>query len=167
MVDGKTSRGSKDRKQGKSPLHLVSSWACANRMVLGYEATTGKLNEITAIPKLLELLKLKGCIVTIDAMGCQTAIARQIIEQKGEYVLGPKENQPLLYEAVDDYFTIARNDGFKNIKYGYAEEIDKGHGRMEIRRHWICENLSTLPHPERWEGLRNIGMVEREWERPA
>ncbi len=161
-VDGKTSRGSKDRKQGKSPLHLVSAWACANRLVLGQEATAEKSNEITAIPNLLELLDLKGCIVTIDAMGCQTAIARQIVDQKGDYVLGLKDNQPLLHEAVADYFTTARSDSFKSIKHDYVEDIDKGHGRLEIRRHWICEDLSTLPHPERWEGLRSIGMVERE-----
>lgn len=161
-VDGKTSRGSKDRKQGKSPLHLVSAWACANRLVLGQEATAEKSNEITAIPKLLELLELKGCIVTIDAMGCQTAIAKQIVDQKGDYVLGLKNNQPLLHEAVEDYFTVAQSDNFKHVKHDYMEEIDKAHGRLETRRYWICEETSTLPHPERWEGLRSIGMVERE-----
>lgn len=161
-IDGKTSRGSKDRQHGKSPLHLVSAWACANRLILGQEATAEKSNEITAIPKLLALLDLKGCIVTIDAMGCQTAIAKQIVDQAGDYVLGLKDNQPLLHEAVADYFTLARSDPFKHIPHDYAEEIDKGHGRLEARRYWICEDLSTLPHPERWEGLRSIGMVERE-----
>lgn len=161
-IDGKTSRGSKDLSQGKSPLHLVSAWACANRLVLGQEATAEKSNEITAIPRLLELLDLKGCIITIDAMGCQTAIAKQIVDQKGDYVLGLKDNQLLLHEAVDDYFSLARRDHFKHVKYDYAEEIDKGHGRLETRRYWICEDLRTLPHPERWEGLRSIGMVERE-----
>jgi predicted transposase YbfD/YdcC len=161
-IDGKTSRGTKDHKRGKSPLHLVSAWACANRLVLGQEATAEKSNEITAIPKLLELLDLKGCIVTIDAMGCQTAIAKQIIDQQGNYVLGLKDNQPLLHEAVEDYFTLARRDHFKHSKYDYIEEIDKGHGRLETRRYWVCEDLCTLPHPERWEGLLSIGMVERE-----
>jgi predicted transposase YbfD/YdcC len=161
-IDGKTSRGSKDRKRGKSPLHMVSAWACANRLVLGQEATAEKSNEITAIPKLLELLDLKGCIVTIDAMGCQTAIAKQIVEQQGDYVLGLKDNQPLLFEAVEDYFTLARKDHFKHIQHDYVEEIDKEHGRFEIRRYWICEDTNTLPNPERWVGLRSIGMVERE-----
>ena len=95
-IDGKASRGSKDRKRGKSPLHLVSAWACANRLVLGQEASAEKSNEITAIPKLLELLDLKGCIITIDAMGCQTAIAKQIIDQSGDTVLGLKEQSALI-----------------------------------------------------------------------
>jgi predicted transposase YbfD/YdcC len=161
-IDGKTSRGSRDRKLGKSPLHLVSAWACANRLVLGQEATAEKSNEITAIPKLLERLDLKGCIITIDAMGCQTAIARQIIDQEGQYVLGLKDNQPLLHEAVADYFTLAKNNHFKGIPHDYTEETDQAHGRLEIRRYWICEDLNTLPDPERWAGLRSIGMVERE-----
>jgi predicted transposase YbfD/YdcC len=161
-IDGKTSRGSRDRKLGKSPLHMVSAWACANRLVLGQEATAEKSNEITAIPKLLELLELKGCIITIDAMGCQTAIARQIVDQQGDYVLGLKDNQPLLHEAVDDYFTLAKSNNFKGIRHDYTEETDKEHGRLEIRRYWICEDLNTLPNPERWAGLRSIGMVERE-----
>lgn len=161
-IDGKTSRGSKDRRRGQSPLHLVSAWACANRLVLGQEATAEKSNEITAIPKLLELLDVKGCIVTIDAMGCQAAIAQQIIDQRGDYVLSLKDNQPLLHEAVADYFTLARNHHFKQVEHDYFEETDKGHGRLEVRRYWICEDLSTLPHPERWAGLRSIGLVERE-----
>lgn len=161
-IDGKTSRGSRNRKLGKSPLHMVSAWACTNRLVLGQEATVEKSNEITAIPKLLELLELKGCIITIDAMGCQTAIARQIVNQQGDYVFGLKDNQPLLHEAVEDYFTLAKNNNFKGIQYDYTEETDKEHGRLEIRRYWICEDLNTLPNPERWAGLRSIGMVERE-----
>lgn len=161
-VDGKTARGSRDSKRGQSPLHLVSAWACANRLVLAQEATNAKSNEITAIPKLLEWLDLKGCIVTIDAMGCQTAIAQQIIEQQGDYVLGLKDNQPSLHEAVADYFTVARRHDFKGIAHDYAEEIDNEHGRLETRRYWICDDLSTLPNPERWVGLRSIGMVERE-----
>jgi len=161
-IDGKTSRGSKDRQNGKSPLHRVSAWACANRLVLGQEATEEKSNEITAIPKLLELLDLKGCIITIDAMGCQTAIAEKIVTQRGDYVLGLKDNQPLLLEAVDDYFTLARKHHFKHIPHDYVEKVDKAHGRLEIRRHWICEDLNTLPNPERWKGLQSIGLVERE-----
>ena len=87
-VDGKTARGSRDRKNNRKPLHMVSAWACSNRLVLGQEATDEKSNEITAIPKLLAILELKGCIVTIDAMGCQKLIASQIIEQEADYVLG-------------------------------------------------------------------------------
>ena len=155
-------KASRDLKRSQSALHLVSAWACANRLVLTQEATTDKSSEITAIPKLLEWLDLKGCIVTIDAMGCQTAIARQIVEQQGDYVLGLKDNQPSLHEAVDDYFTVARRHNFKSIAHAYAEEFDNEHGRLETRRYWICEDLATLPNPERWPGLRSIGLVERE-----
>ena len=95
-VDGKSACGSRDRRRGRSPLHMVSAWACRNRLVLGQEATEEKSNEITAIPKLLELLEIKGCIVTIDAMGCQRAIAAQIRAQGGDYVLGLKGNQSVL-----------------------------------------------------------------------
>jgi predicted transposase YbfD/YdcC len=143
-------------------LHLVSAWACANRLVLGQEATAEKSNEITAIPKLLALLDIKGCIVTLDAMGCQTNIAAQVIDQGADYSLGLKGNQELLHEAVEDYFITAKAADFKGVEYDYAEEIDKEHGRLETRRYWICEDLTTLPKPERWKGLRSIGMVERE-----
>ena len=163
-VDGKTARGSQNRKRAKNPLHMVSAWATANRLVLGQEATEEKSNEITAIPKLLELLELHGCIITIDAMGCQCEIAEQIVDQGADYVLGLKGNQSSLHEAVEDYFTTAQAAGFKHVKYGYLEEIDKGHGRLETRRYWIAEDLRTLPQTERWKGLRSIGMVERECE---
>jgi predicted transposase YbfD/YdcC len=163
-VDGKTARGSRDRRNQKKPLHMVSAWSTSNRLVLGQEATDEKSNEITAIPKLLALLELKGCIVTTDAMGCQRDIAKQIIAQEGDYVLGLKGNQGTLHEAVDDYFTMAQAAEFKGVKYDYVEEVDKGHGRLETRRYWIADDLRTLPKTECWAGLRSIGMVEREYE---
>ena len=161
-VDGKTSKGSRDRKAARNPLHMVSAWATANRLVLGQEATDGKSNEITAIPKLLALLELKGCIVTIDAMGCQRAIAEQIIEQQGDYVLGLKGNQGSLHEAVEDFFRTAEQANYAGVKYDYKEELDKDHGRLDIRRYWVSEQLCSLPRTELWKGLRSIGMVERE-----
>lgn len=161
-LDGKTARGSRDRKNDRNPLHMVSAWACQQRLVLGQEAIDDKSNEITAIPKLLKLLELKGCIVTIDAMGCQRAIAQQIIEQKGDYVLGLKGNQSHLHEAVEDFFTVARREHFKGVDYDYVEEVEKDHGRLETRRYWISPNLMTLPRSASWEGLNSIGMVERE-----
>lgn len=161
-VDGKTARGSRDRKNQRNPLHMVSAWACQNRLVLGQQATEEKSNEITAIPKLLELLELKGCIVTVDAMGCQRAIAEQIIDQGGDYVLSLKGNQGTLHEAVEDFFTTAEAHHFSGITHDYAEEMDKDHGRLEIRRYWIVEDLRTLPDLQNWKGLRSIGMVERE-----
>jgi predicted transposase YbfD/YdcC len=108
------------------------------------------------------LLDIKGCIVTIDAMDCQTDIAAQIINHGGDYSLRFKGNQESLHEAVEDYFAVAKAADFKAVKYDYAEEIDKEHGRLETRRYWICEDLTTLPKPERWKGLCSIGMVERE-----
>ena len=161
-IDGKTAKGSRDRKNNRSPLHMVSAWACHNRLVLGQEATEEKSNEITAIPKLLKLLEIKGCIVTIDAMGCQRKIAAQIVDQQGDYVLGLKGNQENLHEAVEDYFTTAADQQFEGVEHAYAEELDKDHGRMEIRRYWITEDLRTLPDKDKWAGLCSIGMVERE-----
>ena len=161
-VDGKTAKGSRDRQKQRNALHMVSAWACQNRLVLGQQATDEKSNEITAIPQLLALLELKGCLVTTDAMGCQRAIAEQIIDQGGDYVLGLKGNQGNLHEAVEDFFETARAHQFAGIAHDYAEEVDKDHGRLEIRRYWITEELRTLPQPDQWKGLRSIGMVERE-----
>jgi predicted transposase YbfD/YdcC len=161
-VDGKTARGSRDRRRGRSALHMVSAWGSRNRLVLGQEATEEKSNEITAIPKLLQLLELKGCIVTIDAMGCQTKIAAQIVEQGGDYVLGLKGNQSTLHEEVEEFFTTAREGDFAGVKHDYTEETDKDHGRLEVRRYWIAEELATLSDSARWKGLCSIGMVERE-----
>lgn len=161
-VDGKTARGSHDRAHGQCPIHTVSAWAGSHRLVLGQELTETKSNEITAIPKLLELLVLEGCIITLDAMGCQTAIATQIIDQGGDYVMGLKGNQSTLHEAVEDYFTVAHATDFRAVRYNYQEELDHGHGRLEIRRYWITDDLSTLPELGAWKQLRSIGMVERE-----
>lgn len=160
-LDGKTARGSQDRVRGRRPLHMVSAWACRNRLVLGQEATEEKSNEITAIPKLLEMLELKGAIVTIDAMGCQRAIAAQIVAQDGDYVLGLKGNQSALQESVADFFQVALAAEFAAVAYDTYEEIDKDHGRLEVRRYWITEDLRTLPDTPLWAGLRSIGMVER------
>jgi predicted transposase YbfD/YdcC len=146
----------------KTPLHMVSAWGCANQLVFGQEVTEEKSNEITAIPKLLSLLELKGCIVTIDAMGCQRDIAEQVINQGGDYSLGLKGNQGNLHEATEDFFKTAQQADFKDVKYSYHEETDNEHGRLEVRRYWITEELRTLPKTERWKGLRSIGMVERE-----
>ncbi|MGD8275473.1 MAG: ISAs1 family transposase [Thiohalocapsa sp.] len=161
-VDGKTARGSRDRRRGKSALHMVSAWGCRNRLVLGQEATAEKSNEITAIPKLLELLELKGCIVTIDAMGCQARIAEQIVAQGADYVLGLKGNQGTLHEEVEGFFATALAGDFAGVAHDYTEETDKDHGRLEVRRYWITEELSTLSDVPRWCALRSIGLVERE-----
>ena len=159
-IDGKTARGSGGH--GSHPLHMVSAWACENRLVLAQQVTDEKSNEITAIPKLLKLLELNGCIVSIDAMGCQHEIASDIIDQKGHYVLALKGNQKDLYDAVEDYFTVAQQHDFKHISHDYTVQLDKDHGRLELRRYWISDDLSTLPKVDQWKGLCSIGMVERE-----
>lgn len=113
--DGKTLRRSHDNASGKSAIHMVSAWSSANGLVLGQEKTAEKSNEITAIPELLSVLELKGCIVSIDAMGCQTAIAEQIIQHKADYVLALKGNQGQLHDEVKEFFTVAQAQNFKNV----------------------------------------------------
>ena len=118
----------------EAALHMVSAWGCANGVVLGQLRTSEKSNEITAIPALLELLDVRGCIVTIDAMGCQRAIAAQIRGKRGHYVLAVKENQGALLEDIRDYFEADAQNGYGGSKVAYHEEADSGHGRIEVRR---------------------------------
>jgi predicted transposase YbfD/YdcC len=163
--DGKMVRRSHDRGMGKAAIHMVSAWASANRLVLGQIAVNEKSNEITALPALLNLLMLKGCIVTIDAMGCQTAIARTIIDQEADYVLALKENQETTYHDVVHLFVDAEATGFADYNHDVAETVDGGHGRVEIRRYWTISDPTTLAHVDpdgEWAGLRGIGMVAAE-----
>ena len=162
-IDGKSLRRSHDRTNGKKALHMVSAWAYENRMVLAQVAVNKKSNEITAIPEILKLLALEGCIVTIDAMGTQRAIAAQIIEQKGDYALTLKDNQGNLYEDVKDTFALARKETFGGIGYQFWEATEKKHGREEIRKHWLIDDVTCLKYlnPQgTWKGLQAIGMVE-------
>jgi predicted transposase YbfD/YdcC len=164
-IDGKTLRRSHDRAAGKKALHLVSAWAVENRLVLAQVATEEKSNEITAIPLLLRQLALAGCIVTIDAMGTQTKIAEQIIEQEGDYALALKENQGNLYEEVKATFALAEKDRFTNVQHEADQIIGKDHGRLEIRKYWTISDpaiLAYLDPEKRWSGLRGIGMVRAE-----
>jgi predicted transposase YbfD/YdcC len=164
-IDGKTLRRSHDRAAGKKALHMVSAWAVENRLVLAQLATEEKSNEITAIPVLLRQLALAGCIVTIDAMGTQTKIADQIIEQQGDYALALKENQGTMYEEVAETFALALKDHFAQIQHESHRTVEKGHGRMEIREYWTIsepEILAFLDVGKRWKGLQGIGMVRAE-----
>jgi len=164
-IDGKTLRRSHDRANGKKALHLVSAWAVENRVVLAQIATEEKSNEITAIPLLLKQLALKGCIVTIDAMGTQIKIAEQIIEQEGDYALALKDNQGSLYEEVKATFAMAEKDGFGDLQWESDRRVEKGHGRLEIREYWtICDGeiMEHLDPENKWDGLRGIGMVRAE-----
>ena len=160
-IDGKTARRSYDKKRSKGAIHMVSAWASLNQVSMGQVMTDEKSNEITAIPALLELLEIQGGLVTIDAMGCQTAIAEQIVDQKADYALAVKGNQGLLFEAIDDYFTQALEHTFAHVDHEFFETIDKGHGRIDQRRYWLVSDLSTLPDKQRWKQLSAIGMVER------
>jgi predicted transposase YbfD/YdcC len=159
-VDGKTLRRSHDRAAGLAALHLVSAWAAANRVVLGQVATEAKSNEITAIPQLLALLRIKGCIVTIDAMGCQTKIAEQIIEQEGDYVLALKGNQSTLASEVEEAFIDADVKDYAGMESEFIETVEHGHGRIETRRYRTLGDLSGVPRSALWRGMNMIGMVE-------
>jgi len=164
-IDGKTLRRSHDQAAGKKALHLVSAWAVENRLVLAQLATEEKSNEITAIPLLLEQLALKGCIVTIDAMGTQTKIAAQIIEQGGDYALALKDNHGNLFDEVKATFALAEKDGFVNSYWESDRQVEKGHGRLEIREQWTLndpEILAYLDPEHQWKGLRGIGVVRAE-----
>ncbi len=162
-IDGKTSRRTHDQVAGKKALHLVSAWAVENRLVLAQLATEEKSNEITAIPLLLQQLALEGGIVTIDAMGTQTKIAQQIIEQQGAYALALKENHGTLYDEVQATFTMAGKETWTNEHYASDRTLEKAHGRLEIRDSWTIsdpEILAYLDPEHRWKGLRGIGMVQ-------
>ena len=161
-IDGKTLRRSYDRRSAKAAIHMVSAWATQNRVVLGQLKTDEKSNEITAIPELLNILDVKGCIVTIDAMGCQKAIAEQIVEQEAEYVLALKRNQGTLYEAVVQQFEEARHPAREASTLQTYETEEQRHGRVEIRRHWTLEVPRDLVQQEAWAQLRCLGMVEAE-----
>lgn len=161
-LDGKTLRHSYDKKKRKAAIHMVSAFAAENGVVMGQVKVDDKSNEITAIPALLELLDVKGCIVTIDAMGCQEKIAENIIQKDADYVLAVKGNQKQLYDEIKDLFLTARNYSFKAIDHDYFEESHKGHGRVEVRRYWITDVLETISKPEKWCSLKTVGMVEAE-----
>jgi predicted transposase YbfD/YdcC len=160
-LDGKTLRRSYDRRSAKAAIHMVSAWATQNRVVLGQLKTEEKSNEITAIPELLKAPDVKGCIVTIDAMGCQKAIARQIVAQEADYVLALKPNQGTLYEAVEQQFQAALPLGEEVALQSYETE-EQQHGRVEIRRHWTLEAPIDLVQKDAWAQLRCLGMVESE-----
>jgi len=159
-VDGKTLRRSHNRAKGLAALHLVSAWATANRVVLGQVATQAKSNEITAIPQLLQWLKLEGCIVTIDAMGCQTKIAEQIIDQGGDYVLALKGNQETLAAEVEEAFIDADARDYAGVDSEFLETVERGHGRLETRRYRTLGDLCGVPRSAVWSAMNMVGMVE-------
>ena len=161
-IDGKTLRHSYDQGGSKGAIHMVSAWASQNRLVLGQVKVDETSNEITAIPQLLKVLDLNGCIVTIDAMGAQKEIAQQIIAGGGDYVLSLKGNQGNLHEDVEQLFAWTRKIQFENVPHEFHQTLDGGHGRIEIRRHWLLDNVEHLIDAHLWSGLKRVGLVESE-----
>lgn len=162
-IDGKTLRRSYDSDSSKAAIHMVSAWSSANGVVLGQEKTAEKSNEITAIPELLNTLAIKGCIVSIDAMGCQKTIAEKIIKKKGDYLLALKGNQGNLFEEVKSFFSVAKENMFKNVQHDFHQEIDSGHGRIETRKAYVIafsRYKKDIPSGKQWKNLANIVMVE-------
>lgn len=158
-IDGKTLRRSFDAASSKSAIHMVSAWATANQISLGQVVVDAKSNEITAIPQLLKLLEIQGCLVTIDAIGCQTEIAQAILDAEADYVLTVKDNQRTLYEGIAWHFLCQRNACLAGVPVSCYAANETGHGRQEQRTHFVCAVPDDLPDRERWPGLKAIGMV--------
>lgn len=157
-IDGKTLRRSGGL--GGSCLHLVSAFCTEAGLVLGQVKTKEKSNEKTAIPELLDALKLKGATVSIDAMGTQPNIAASIRQKGGDYVLAVKDNQQKLHEAITEFFETAEQEHWQGVNCDTFETIEKDHGRIEIRKYWIVDHVDNLPHSERWDGLTTFGIVQ-------
>lgn len=162
-LDGKQLRRSHDKTLGKKAIYMVSAWASGNSLVLGQRKVDEKSNEITAIPKLLGMLEISGCVVTTDAMGCQMAIAEKVVENDGDYVFVVKENQPRLLEAIQGLYDDG--DEMRWVDCDYHKTVDEGHGRTEIRQCWTTsdsEYLKYIASFADWRGLQSIGMIEAE-----
>jgi predicted transposase YbfD/YdcC len=159
-IDGKTARRSHDRANGKSPIHMVSAWAVQHRLILGQVKTEDKSNEITAIPELLKLLDLNGCVVTTDAMGCQKEIARQIVDQGGDYVFSLKGNQGNLHKEVALLFEDAKKNNYWDLAHETCTTVDGGHGRVETRSYTITANVDWFEEKSKWKELTTFAMVE-------
>lgn len=155
-VDGKTLRRSFDRASGQSPLHMLHAWSVGQRLLLGQLAVDGKSNEITAVPRLLELLCLKGCIVTADALNCQRTIADKVVEQGADYVLALKANQGSLHDDVRRFLADPQRPACAT-----HHSVDAGHGRIETRTSLVCADIDWLQERHAWPGLAAIGQVTR------
>jgi predicted transposase YbfD/YdcC len=156
-VDGKTLRRSFDYANDKAAIHMVSAWACDNKMVFGQIATEEKSNEITAIPKLLEMLVLEGSVVTIDAMGCQKKIAETIQSSGGDYIFSLKGNHGTLHDEVKLFLDDAIANGGED---DYDHATNGGHGRIEVRKVWYSENVHWIQDRQQWPGLSSVAAVE-------
>jgi predicted transposase YbfD/YdcC len=161
-IDGKRLAGSQDSGLGVKAIHLVSAWATEARLTLGQVAVDEKSNEITAIPKLLEMLEIVGALVTIDAMGCQKEIAAQIRERQADYVLAAKENQPHLYEDLERLFREALEQETLAANWDYHQSVEKNHGRDEVRLCWVLHDVDGIRERELWKDLSSVIVVVTE-----
>ena len=159
-IDGKTVRRSGQKRKGKAPIHMVSAFAARQRMVLGQIKVAEKSNEITAIPKLLELIAIEGAIVTIDAMGCQREIAQKIVEKKADYVLALKGNQGTLREDVELFVAEQEAVGFKDSRISRDQTVDGDHGRIETRTTTVIHDVAWLQQRHNWPGLNGVVIVD-------
>ena len=159
-IDGKTARRSHDRANEGKAIHMVNAWAVKNRLVLGQVKTEDKSNEITAIPELLKVIDVKGCVVTIDAMGCQKEIARQIVDQGGDYVLALKGNQGNLHKEVELLFEKAKEDNYEDLPHDTHTTVDGDHGRVETRTYTTIGDVDWFEDKSKWPKLTSFGMVE-------
>ncbi len=161
-IDGKTMRGTANPSQGKKALHIVNAWCSQNKLLLGQTKTDEKSNEITAIPELLDMLFLKGAVVTIDAMGCQRKIVEKIVkDKKADYVLGVKGNQPTLLDDIKLYFEEEAKSNFKDPAISSVTTLEKGHGRIEKREYYLSTDIDWMATKDDWTKLQGIGMVIR------
>lgn len=164
-IDGKKLRRSHDHSCGKKALSMVSAWATANGVVLGQLKVKAKSNEMKVIPELLQLLDLTGCVVTLDALNCQTKIAAQIKQQNADYILAVKENQGKLHADLKDLFAGCLAENFLQVPHGYHRTVNKGHGRIEIRECWTLsdpEYMDYVRQRHQWSGLQTVVMVRAE-----
>jgi predicted transposase YbfD/YdcC len=161
-IDGKTLRGSQEKSANKQAIHMISAWARNAHLVLGQRKVESKSNEITAIPELLKMLELAGCIVTIDAMGCQKKVAKAIVKKKADYVLAVKGNQGSLHEQIKTFFEDQVERDFEDYRnkpelLGSYETIERDHGRVDVRKYWITSDIGWLEEKKDWKSLAAIG----------
>jgi len=159
-IDGKTLRHSFDTTKDKPAIHMVIAFASKARLVLGQQKVNDKSNEITAIPELLRLLDIKGSIITIDAMGCQKEIAKNIVEKEADYVFSLKGNHENLFDDVKTFFEFGRKERFRDTSFDYHEELNKEHGRIDTRKCWISSQTDWIDQKDKWKGFNSIAMVE-------
>jgi Transposase DDE domain. len=164
-IDGKTMRGTADESAGKKAIHIVNAWCSENKMILGQVKTDDKSNEITAVPELLDILFIKGCIVTVDAMNTQKDTVKKIVkENNADYVVALKENHGILHGEVKEYFLNEEENGFKNKNIERYRTMEKGHGRIEERIYYYSTDIKWMDARKDWEKMNGIGMVIRKVE---